>query len=209
MGANAPVQTVHADFPHTACQWPVGSQHCAVHPCEWRCTRQHTPTPARGRHPPQVHARCVGTAPAQYPLGYGPELPLQLSPFGVGRLSHGALRHGLSGQSLRLTRSFSMTTAGTLRSNRVMPRGLLRCSLCRPVQYYDPLGLPLRTPRLRLGLVRARLPRLGLRRPASHVPHLSLHACCAPYPAAATSALRFWRQRCCLRRDMSGSACGL
>jgi hypothetical protein len=28
--ANAPVQTVHADFPHTACQWSVGSQHYAA-----------------------------------------------------------------------------------------------------------------------------------------------------------------------------------
>jgi hypothetical protein len=28
-GANAPFQTVHADFPHTAYRWPVGSQHYA------------------------------------------------------------------------------------------------------------------------------------------------------------------------------------
>ena len=27
--ANTPVQTVHADFPHTAYQWSVGSQHYA------------------------------------------------------------------------------------------------------------------------------------------------------------------------------------
>jgi hypothetical protein len=26
---NTPVQTVHADFPHTAYQWSVGSQHYA------------------------------------------------------------------------------------------------------------------------------------------------------------------------------------
>ena len=102
----------------------------------------------------------------------------------------GVVRHGLAGHSLALTRSISMTTAGTLPSSRVMPHGLRRCGLHLTVRYYDPLGLPLRTPRLRLGLIRARLPRLGPRRRASHVPHLSLHTCCAPYPAAVTFALR-------------------
>ena len=29
---NTPVQTVHADFPHTAYQWSVGSQHYAALP---------------------------------------------------------------------------------------------------------------------------------------------------------------------------------
>ena len=148
-------------------------------------------------------------APSRRPLGCGPELPLQLSHFVAALSCDGVFRLGLAGHSLALTRSISMTTAGTLPSSRVMPHGLRRLGSRRSVQYYDPLGLPLRTPRLRLGLIRARLPRLGLRRRASHVPHLSLHACCAPYPAAATSALRFLRQRCCLRRDMSGSACGL
>jgi adenosylmethionine-8-amino-7-oxononanoate aminotransferase len=35
--ANTPVQTVHADFPHTAYQWSVGSQHyaCLPLPGDW------------------------------------------------------------------------------------------------------------------------------------------------------------------------------
>src|SRR5512137_2905026 len=122
------------------------------------------------------------------PLGCGPELPLQLSHFVARLFTDGVVRSGLAGHSLALTRYLSMTTAGTLPSSRVMPHGLRRG--LRPVQYCDPLGLPLRTARLRLGLIRARLPRLGPRRRASHVPHLSLHACCAPYPAAATRALQ-------------------
>jgi len=108
----------------------------------------------------------------------------------------------VAGHSLALTRSSSMTTAGTLPSSRVMPHDLRRRGLHPAVQYYDPLGLPLRTARFRLGLIRARLPRLGPRRRVSRVPHHSLHTCCAPYPAAATGALRSLRQWCCLRRDM-------
>jgi len=209
MGANAPVQTVHADFPHTAYQW--SSARSIVRPCpsgqrlrrrgnRLACHRQVvTPTGwVLHRHTP---ARC--------PLGYGPELPLQLSHFVARHVVDGVVRSGLAGHSLALTRSISMTTAGTLPSSRVMPHGLRRFGLRLAQRYYDPLGLPLRTSRLRLGLIRARSPRLGPRRRASHVPHLSLHTCCAPYPAAATGALRFLRQRCCLRRDMSGSACGL
>src|SRR5204862_383895 len=86
-------------------------------------------------------------APSRCPLGCGPELPLQLSHFVARLFTDGVVRHGLAGHSLALTRSISMTTAGTLPSSRVLPHGLRRGS--RPVQYYDPLGLPLRTPRLR------------------------------------------------------------
>jgi hypothetical protein len=35
--ANTPVQTVHADFPHTAYQWSVGTQHYAVSRCQELC----------------------------------------------------------------------------------------------------------------------------------------------------------------------------
>jgi hypothetical protein len=35
--ANTPVQTVHADFPHTAYQWSVGSQHYAGSRCQELC----------------------------------------------------------------------------------------------------------------------------------------------------------------------------
>ena len=186
--AKAPVQTVHADFPHTAYQWPVGSQHYASFSCKKDCTEKPISTPAEGRHSPAGDRTKRGNTGCPVLLGCGPELPLQLSHFVARHQVDGVVRHGLAGHSLALTRSTSMTTAGTLPSSRVMPHGLRRS--LRPVRYYDPLGLPLRTPRLRLGLIRARLPRQGLRRRASRVPLHSLHTCYAPYPAAATSALR-------------------
>ena len=37
MEANTPVQTVHADFPHTAYQWSVGAQHYADSRCQELC----------------------------------------------------------------------------------------------------------------------------------------------------------------------------
>jgi hypothetical protein len=94
-----------------------------------------------------------------------------------------------------------MTTPGTLPSRGVVRR--------RDLRYYGPLGLPLRTPRLRLRLIRARSPRRRPRRRASRVPHVSLSTCCAPYPAGTPDGLRFSRLRPGLRRDMSGSAPGL
>jgi hypothetical protein len=193
MGANAPAQTVHADFPHTAYQW--SSARSIVQTCSGEQALRRVVGRAACRLQLVTSARWVlhTHSPCRCPLGCGPELPSQLSHF-VARpvfsriLTDGVVRSGLAGHSLALTRYLSMTTAGTLPSSRVMPHGLRRD--LRPVQYYDPLGLPLRTARLRLGLIRVRLPRHGLRRRASHVPRLSLHACCAPYPAAVTFALR-------------------
>src|SRR4029077_1821918 len=85
-------------------------------------------------------------------------------------------------------------------------RGVMRR---RDLRYYDPLGLPLGTPRFRLRLIRARLPRRRPHRRVSRVPRVSLHTCCAPSPAETTRRLRFPYARCRLRRDMSGSALGL
>jgi hypothetical protein len=77
------------------------------------------------------------------------------------------------------------------------------------LQYYDPLGLPLCSARLRLRLIRAALPRPGPHRRVSRVPLVSLSACCAPYPAGAKQALWNKPAPCCLRREMTGSAPGL
>ena len=74
------------------------------------------------------------------------------------------------------------------------------------MRYYDPLGLPLDSARFRLRLIRATLPRPGPSRRVSRVPLVSLHTCCAPYPAGARCALWIQCTPCCLRRDMSGSA---
>jgi len=129
MGANAPVQTVHADFPHTAYQW--SSARSIVRPCpsgqrlrrrgnRLACHRQGVTPTGWVRH---MHT------PARCPLGYGPELPLQLSHFVARHVVDGVVRSGLAGHSLALTRSISMTTAGTLPSSRVMPHGLRRFGL--------------------------------------------------------------------------------
>ena len=207
--ANAPVQTVHADFPHTAYRWPVGSQHYAASCFQKSCTGEGRSMPSWGSHAPGGARTSHGNATAPVPAWLRPKLPSQLWRFGMSLMAQGVPRSGLAGQSLTLTRYCSITTAGTLPSSRVMPHGLRRCGLRPIVQYYCPLGLPLRTARLRHWLIRARLPRPGPRRRASHVPHMSLHACCSPYPAAASRTLRYSLAWCCLRRDMSGSAYGL
>ena len=108
----------------------------------------------------------------------------------------------LGGHSLALTCFDDMTTAGTLPSSRVLRRDHRR--------YYDPLGLPLRSGRLRLRLIRARLAAdvgcadgpLVFRTPP-------LTRAAPPTPPGPPTRFRCKRQGCCLRRDMSGSAPGL
>ncbi len=192
--ANTPAQTVHADFPHTAYQWSSARSIVRPYPKGQRLRRSRSRLTCRQQDVTPAGWVLHMHAPTRCPLGCGPELLLQLSRFCNRLEADGVLRSGLAGQSLALTRNLSMTIVGTLPSSRVMPHGLRRLGSRLAVQYYDPLGLPLRTTRLRLGLIRARLPRLGPRRRASHVPHLSLHTCCSPYPAAATNALRISRQ---------------
>jgi len=128
---------------------------------------------------------------------------LRVAHFDTGLKSGGVIGSGLAGHALARSRSLDRTTAGTLPSRCVIRRS--------DPQYYDPLGLPLRTARFRFPLIRAGLPRLGPRRRVSRVPHLSLHACCSPYPAETPCAYYSGGQRAehGLRRDMSGSALGL
>jgi len=106
----------------------------------------------------------------------------------------------LPDHALALTSSSGTTRAGTLPSDRVLLRGHHR--------YYDPLGLPLRSARFRLRLIRYAWPRRRRRRRASPVPHRSLNACRSPYPGrtrrAFCSGLLLVERG--LRRDMSGSA---
>ena len=136
-------------------------------------------------------------------LGRDPESTLQLAHFVDGRAPTGVVGTGPAGHALARACAANVTTAGTLRSPRVVRR--------EARHYYGPLGRPLRHARFRRRLIRAALPRPGPRRRASRVPFLSVPACCAPYPAetcrACTSGLR--RGRRGLRRDMTGSALGL
>ena len=135
--------------------------------------------------------------------GRDPESAWQLAHVVGGRMSAGGVGTGPAGHALARACSTNVTTAGTLRSARVMRHG--------PPHYDGPLGLPLRTTRFRHRLIRAALPRLGPRRRVSRVPFVSLHACCALYPAetgdTCSSGLRHRRHG--LRRDMTGSALGL
>ena len=142
-------------------------------------------------------------APLRRSLGCDPESPLQLLHFVDGPVPTGGIRTGLAGHALARTCADDVTTPGVLPSRRVVRRDDPR--------YYDPLGRPLRTTRFRRRLIRAALPRLGPRRRASRVPFVSLHTCCAPYPAetcrVCISGPR--RGRRGLRRGVIGSALGL
>ena len=135
------------------------------------------------------------------PLGRGPQSPLQVAHFLARPTAAGVVRSGRAGHSLARACSSHTTTPGTLPSRGVVRR--------RDPWYYDPLGLPLRTTRFRLRLIRVRLPRQRPRRRASRVPSLSLSTCCAPYPAGTPDRLRSSSRGHGLRRDMSGSAPGL
>jgi hypothetical protein len=99
--------------------------------------------------PADVVVQRVEASP-RMPLGCGTQSPLQLSHFVVRPTAAGVVRSAPGGHSLALTCFADLTTAGTLRSGRVVRRGHHR--------YYGPLGLPLRGARLRLRLIRATLP---------------------------------------------------
>jgi len=86
-------------------------------------------------------------------------MPLQLSHFVVVRWDNGVV--GPSGHALALTCSAVISTAEALPSLDVLRR--------RDRRYYDPLGLPLRSCRLHLWLIRQALSRRGQRRRTSRV----------------------------------------
>ncbi len=134
------------------------------------------------------------------PLGRDPQSALKLSHFVERPTPPGVVGTCPAGHALALTFFSDTTTPGALPSGCVVLR--------RHRRYYDPLGLPLHSARLRLRLIRVTSPRHGPCRRASPVPHRSLNACCAPYPGGTRRAfcsglLRGGRG---LRRDVSGSA---
>jgi hypothetical protein len=135
-------------------------------------------------------------------LGCDPESALQLAHVVDGRGPTGGVGSGPAGHALARPCVPDLTTAGALPSRRVVRRDDSR--------YYDPLGRPLCRARFRRWLIRVALPRPGLRRRASRVPSVSVHACCAPYPAETHCACPgMVRSRHGLHRDMIGSALGL
>ncbi len=133
-------------------------------------------------------------------LGSDTQSALKFSHLVTRHVARGGVGTGLAGHALTLTFSTDATTPGVLPSDRVVRRDHRR--------YYDPLGLPLRSARLHRRLIRVALPRRRQRRRVSRVPHLSLNACCSPYPgrtrcACCSGLVRFGRG---LRREMIGSA---
>ena len=83
------------------------------------------------------------------PLGRRPQLSLELSHFVRTLAPEGVVGPSLMpSHTLTLTSAFGLTNAGVLPSVRVLLRSFPR--------YYNPLGLPLHTARLRLGLIRGR-----------------------------------------------------
>src|SRR5690606_6261632 len=91
--------------------------------------------------PPDSVVQRVKTA-TRRPLGRHPQSPLESSHLVDGRTPVGVVGPGLAGHALALTPRSDVTTAGVLPSRRVVRRDDRR--------YYDPLGLPLRSGRLRL-----------------------------------------------------------
>jgi hypothetical protein len=87
---------------------------------------------------------------ASQPLGTRPSRGQRLLCFDDETALAGVIGTGHAGHALALTLVPHATKAGVLPSDRVVRRG-------RP-QYYDPLGLPLRTTRFRHWLIRAALP---------------------------------------------------
>ena len=150
--------------------------------------------------PDPVHQRME--AALRGSLGRDPEAALQLAHFVDGRAPIGVVGTGPAGHALTLTCSTTVTTAGTLPSARVVRR--------EPRHYYDPLGLPLRRARFRLRLIRAACPDSGCADGSlvfRSSPCTRAAPPTPPGPDACSSGL--WHRRCCLRRDMSGSAPGL
>ena len=141
-------------------------------------------------------------APSRRPLGCGPQSPLQLSHFVARLTAAGVVRSAPGGHSLALTCSSDATTPGTLPSRGVVRR--------RHRRYYDPLGLPLRTPPIS--------PSAYTGAPCPDAAAQTGLSCSAPLLAHVLRPIprRDHPQRsglprggCCLRRDMSGSAPGL
>jgi hypothetical protein len=138
-------------------------------------------------------------APPGCSLGRTPQSALQVSHVIDGQSPVGVVGRRRSPRHALARSRFSDTiTAGAL------PSGcLVRDSHHR---YYDPLGLPLRSARLRLRLIRATLPRHGPRRRASPVPLRTFGTCRSPYPGGIRRPFRVWGCGRGLHREMIGSA---
>ena len=155
-----------------------------------RASRDRRP-PSRGSASPAATPPAGRHASRSDPTGRGSAVPgiAWLRPrvgVAVGALCRWAGAH--RGSWIRTCRSCPCASLRPRRDHRRGPSLPLALFVASDPRYYDPLGLPLRRARFRRRLIRAALPRPGLRRRASRVPFVSVHACCAPYPAETRRA---------------------
>ena len=94
VAGRTPIQTVHADFPHTASQWSLRSPHYAN---PGHRARRHA---IQGEvSPPDAVHRGV-EATVRGPLGRDPQSTLQLARFDSGLPPTGGVGTGLAGHAL-------------------------------------------------------------------------------------------------------------
>ena len=198
VAGRTPIQTVHADFPHTASQWSLKSPHYAN---LGHRTRHHA---VQRRSALQTRSIGGGKAAVRGPLGRDPQSTLQLAHFGRWTEAH----RGSWYRSCRTCPHASLRCRyDHCRGPSLLPRSATRRSaVLRPP--LTPAAPPLD---FAMGLYEPRCPDPGLRRRVSRVPFVSVHACCAPYPAETPRTYTPGPE--CdghgLHRVISGSALGL
>ena len=169
VAGRTPIQTVHADFPHTASQWSLKSPHYAN---PGHRTRHHA---VQRRSTPQT--RSIGA----WKRRSGDRLAATHSRRCNWRtLSMGEAHRGSWYRSCRTCPRASLRRRyDDCRGPSLLPRSATRRSavLLPPL---TPATPPLD---FAMGLYEPRCPDPGLRRRVSRVPFVSVHACCAPYPA--------------------------
>jgi len=128
-------------------------------PCLTLSTEEHRGAKTSRFHPPPCLPQDVTPvdpiqqgmeAALRGSLGCDPESTLQLAHFVDHRMMIGVSGSGPAGHALARPCSVDLTTAGTLRSSRVVRP--------EPRRYYDPLGRPLRRARFRRRLIRGARP---------------------------------------------------
>ncbi len=152
-----------------------------------------------GRHSSRL-GHTAREAPTRCPLGCGTQPALQFSHFVARPTAAGVVRSGPAGHSLALTCSSGVTTPGTLPSVRVVRHDHRR--------YYDPSDSRCAALDFAFGLYEPPCRDDGCA-DGSLVFRTSLARVLRPLPRRDRRRAPVQRRRCCLRRDMSGSAPGL
>ena len=178
--SRSPVQTVRADFPHTAYRW---SSHAGMRTGGPVASTVHPGRYSRGGSPlSKSKPSILGTAPSRWLAAWR---ALTVGLLGLATMpSHLPSAHRDQSRVPSLQPTFV-----------ALPR------------YYEPLGLPPGSPAPSPSAYRRRV--FARRRPpgrVSPVPHLSVARALLLTPEASCTLSGLTGAVCCLRRDMSGSA---